>query len=136
VDCAPGTPGNYGVSVGVSDNKANHGPITEAVSISVLPLPVSAATLTVNKSGTGNGTVIGAGINCGTDCSESYASGTSVTLTANSLPGATFTSWSDCDSTSGNTCKVTMNQSRAVTATFSVFLPPAITRKNDKRLYP
>ena len=41
-------------------------------------------TLTVGKSGTGSGTVTSspAGINCGSDCSEAYASGTSVTLTA------------------------------------------------------
>ena len=121
---APGTPGNYGVSVGVSDNKAGHVPITGAVSISVLPLPVSAATLTVNKAGSGNGTVTGTGIDCGSDCSEDYANGTSVTLTATPFIGATLTSWSGCDSTSGNTCTVIMNQSRTVTATFSMVLPP------------
>ncbi|MGI8822522.1 MAG: sulfatase family protein, partial [Acidimicrobiia bacterium] len=41
--------------------------------------------LTVTRAGTGSGTVRStpAGIKCGTDCTESYASGTSVTLTAN-----------------------------------------------------
>jgi hypothetical protein len=118
---ASGTSGNYTVSVSVSDNKGNHDPVTGAVAIIVSP---SAYTLTVNKSGTGSGTVTGTGINCGSDCTESYASGTSVTLTASSLPGATFTSWSGCDSSSGNICTVTINQNRTVTATFTMVLPP------------
>ena len=39
---------------------------------------------TVTKAGTGTGTVTStpAGINCGSTCSASYTSGTSVTLTA------------------------------------------------------
>jgi hypothetical protein len=41
-------------------------------------------TLTVTKAGTGTGTVTSdpPGISCGTDCSEVYADGTVVTLTA------------------------------------------------------
>src|SRR5262249_10176354 len=37
-------------------------------------------TLTVSTRGNGDVTSVPAGINCGTDCSESYAAGTSVTL--------------------------------------------------------
>ena len=49
--------------------------------------------LTVAKSGTGGGVVTATGINCGTDCSEIYASGTSVTLTAIPAGGSSFAGW-------------------------------------------
>ncbi len=113
---APLTAGNYTVSVSVSDNKGSHDPVTDAVTIGVSPPDY---TLTVNKSGIGTGTVTGTGINCGEDCSENYASGTSVTLTATPSLGSALASWSGCDNTSGNTCTVTMNQNKAVTATFT-----------------
>jgi C1A family cysteine protease len=78
-------------------------------------------TLTVNKSGTGSGTITStaSGINCGDDCNEIYLSGTSITLTAEPLSGATFSSWNGCDSSSGTTCHVTMTSDRNIIATFT-----------------
>ncbi|RUQ40391.1 MAG: hypothetical protein EKK69_05595, partial [Candidatus Competibacteraceae bacterium] len=78
-------------------------------------------TLTVSKAGTGAGTVASnpAGISCGTDCSESYTSGASVTLTASAASGSTFTGWSGaCSGT--DTCTVSMDAAKAVTATFTL----------------
>jgi subtilisin family serine protease len=75
--------------------------------------------LTVLKGGNGGGTVTGTGINCGTDCTESYASGTPVVLTATPLYASTLTSWSNCDSPSGDTCTMTMSTSKTVSANFS-----------------
>jgi uncharacterized repeat protein (TIGR03803 family) len=75
--------------------------------------------LTVTDSGSGTVTSSDGNINCGSACSFNYGSGTPVTLTATAASGWTFTSWSGCDSTSGNTCKVTMNSARTVTATFT-----------------
>jgi hypothetical protein len=76
--------------------------------------------LTVNKTGlgSGNGTVTSSpsGVNCGTDCSESYAIGTVVTLTGS--PAALVTGWSGCDTVSGATCTVTMSSAKSVTASF------------------
>src|SRR5439155_1017831 len=66
-------------------------------------------TLSVVRTGIGTGSVSGPGISCGTDCSEPYDRGTSVTLTASPASGATFTGWSGCDTVSGTTCTVTMN---------------------------
>ena len=74
--------------------------------------------LTVSKSGTGSGTITGIGINCGSDCIESYNSGTQVTLTAISSSDSTFSSWSGCNSVNSNQCIITMNSAKSVTATF------------------
>jgi len=48
--------------------------------------------LTVNKSGTGTGTVtsVPTGINCGATCLFSYSFNTQVTLTASAATGSTF----------------------------------------------
>jgi photosystem II stability/assembly factor-like uncharacterized protein len=75
-------------------------------------------TLTVSKAGTGFGTVTGTGINCGSDCSESYTSGTAVTLTATTATGSTFTGWSGGGCSGTGTCTVTMDAAKTVTATF------------------
>jgi Tol biopolymer transport system component len=80
-------------------------------------------TLTVAKAGAGSGTVTGSGISCGSDCTESYASGTSVTLTASAAANAEFGGWSGggCSGT-GLSCTVTLGADTTVTATFA---PPA-----------
>ena len=79
-------------------------------------------TLTVNKAGTGSGSVTSSppGIDCGATCSATYTSGTVVTLTATPASGSTFTGWSGCDTVSGTTCTVTMSVARSVTATFTL----------------
>ena len=58
-------------------------------------------TLTVAKSGAGDGVVTATGINCGADCSELYASVTSVTLTAKPVGGSSFAGWSGTGCTTG-----------------------------------
>ena len=55
-----------------------------------------------------------------------YDHGTVVTLTANPATGYQFSSWSGC-SGSGNTCSVTMDMAKSVTATFTVTPPPPTT---------
>ncbi|HYJ41856.1 MAG TPA: cellulase family glycosylhydrolase, partial [Steroidobacteraceae bacterium] len=77
-------------------------------------------TLSVTKAGSGTGTVTSntGNINCGSTCSASYASGTSVTLTAAAGSGASFAGWSGACTGTG-ACTVSMTQARAVTATFN-----------------
>lgn len=77
-------------------------------------------TLSVARSGSGSGTVTSsiAGIQCGTDCSESYPSGTTVLLVASPSAGSVFAGWSGACTGTGN-CQVTMSSSRSVTATFT-----------------
>jgi List-Bact-rpt repeat protein len=76
--------------------------------------------MTVTLAGSGSGTVTSSplGINCGSDCLETYDQGTSVTLTATAASGSRFDSWSGCDSTAGNQCTVNVNSVESVTATF------------------
>ena len=90
-------------------------------------LPVTAQ-LTVNKAGSGTGTVTSApaGINCGVTCSANYAGGTVVTLTAASAVGSTFAGWSGGGCTGTGTCNVSLNANTAVTATFNT-VPPTVT---------
>ncbi len=86
-------------------------------------------TLTVLRAGAGSGRVTGvpSGIDCGPDCSETYAAGTPVTLTASAEPGSSFTGWSGA-CTGTQSCAVTMNAGRSVTATFAlVTSPPTVT---------
>ena len=82
-------------------------------------IPASATPeLTVLRAGNGGGAITGTGINCGTDCSESYAAGTPVVLTATPQYASTV-GWTNCDSPVGDTCTMTMSTSKTVTATFS-----------------
>jgi hypothetical protein len=84
------------------------------------PQPQQSFTLTVTKAGNGGGTVSStpAGIACGADCSQSYASGSSVTLTAAPAWGSTFSGWSGSCSGTGP-CTVILSTNRTATATFS-----------------
>jgi hypothetical protein len=74
--------------------------------------------LTVVKNGRGKVTSAPAGINCGRDCSEAYAGGTVVTLTAAPGRDYTFASWSGACSGGAVSCTVTMNAAKSATATF------------------
>lgn len=78
------------------------------------------STLSVQKGGTGSGTVTGGGIACGVTCTASLGPGTAITLTATPDAGSTFASWAGCDSTAGPTCTLTVSADRTVTATFSL----------------
>jgi len=78
--------------------------------------------LTLTKAGTGSGRVTGTGIDCGSDCTETYAGGTSVTLTASPAGSSNFAGWRGaCLGTGG--CTVTIgaaSSAMGVTANFSL----------------
>ena len=76
--------------------------------------------LGVTRNGAGSGTVSSApaGINCGTACSASFTSGTSVALTATPASGSSFAGWGGACSGLG-ACSVTMNAAQSVTASFN-----------------
>jgi hypothetical protein len=83
------------------------------------PQTVTSVTLTADKAGNGTGTVTSSpsGIDCGSDCSEAYSSGTSVTLTATPGASSVFSGWTTVCTGTG-TCVTTMDASKTVTASF------------------
>ena len=94
-------------------------------------------TVTVGKVGTGTGTVASSpsGITCGSDCTENYASGTSLALSATPATGSTFTGWSGaCTGTGG--CALVVNATKNVTATFATSTPTTSTTASAQTTYP
>ncbi len=89
------------------------------------PPPPSGYALTVIKTGTGSGTVTSnpAGINCGSDCSETYSKVQSVKLTAKADTNSTFTGWSGGGCSGTGTCQVTVDSAITVTTGFSLKAP-------------
>jgi uncharacterized repeat protein (TIGR02543 family) len=77
--------------------------------------------LTITLGGNMMGTVTSApaGIDCGSDCSETFPSGSMVTLTATAMSGSTFVGWSGACSGTG-TCTITVATAVNVTASFGV----------------
>jgi hypothetical protein len=76
--------------------------------------------LTVAKSGPGSVTSAPAGISCGSDCSESFANGTMVTLTANPNNGSTFMGWTGGGCSGASlTCTVSVRSATSVSAAFN-----------------
>lgn len=82
-------------------------------------------TLTVHKGGTGTGSVTSSppGIECGSDCSEAYSTGTVISLTATPDAGSTFKGWgghANCADgvvtlTASLTCSATFDAAQTVT---------------------
>jgi uncharacterized protein (DUF2141 family) len=102
---------------------------------------LDAFSLSVQLEGSGAGTVTSSppGIDCGTDCVESYAIGTTVTLTAVPDLKSSFKGWSGSCSGSELTCDVTIEQAVLVGAEFdsssfawNLFLPTIINTGNNQ----
>ncbi len=89
------------------------------------PPPPSTHNLSVSKSGTGDGTITSnpAGINCGSDCGETYNAGTEVTLTATQDSNSRFDGWTGACSDTGN-CNLTMDSDKSVNAVLSNIQSP------------
>jgi len=77
------------------------------------------ASYTLNVTKTGNGTITGGGLSCGSLCNAVYVNGTSVVLTATADSGSSFLAWGGACSGSSPTCTVSMTAAQNVTATFS-----------------
>jgi YVTN family beta-propeller protein len=79
-------------------------------------------TLTVNRAGTGIGSVRStpAGIDCGTSCQAQFVVGTVVSLSASAASGSSFAGWSGA----GCGGSVTLNASTTCTAFFNSNSPP------------
>jgi hypothetical protein len=78
--------------------------------------------LTVTKAGTGSGVVSAPGIDCGSDCTQSYPRSTSVVLIATPGNGSTFGGWRGAGCIAGT---VAVNADTTCTAIFEgVKIPP------------
>ncbi len=82
---------------------------------------VPAQTLNITKTGNGSITSNPAGIDCGTDCEQDYATNAPVVLTATPANGATFIDWTGGDDCSGTNpiTAVTMEEAKSCTANFT-----------------
>jgi Galactose oxidase-like, Early set domain/Glyoxal oxidase N-terminus/PKD domain/Divergent InlB B-repeat domain len=119
------TVGTYTVSLTVVDNDGANDPSPPTRTVSVVP----GFTLTAATAGGGTGTVTsGDGkIVCPGDCSELYAEGAQVTLTAAGTGDSTFGGWSGACSSTTPTCTVTMTIDGQVSATFNPATSTAFT---------
>src|SRR5208283_2175282 len=84
-------------------------------------------TLTAVLSGGGSGTITGSGINCSSNCTATYNSGSIVTLTATANAGSTFTGWSGGVCTGTGLCSFNINSNQSVTAAFNTAASYTIT---------
>ncbi len=75
--------------------------------------------LTVTNSAGGTVTSSDNGIDCGSDCTETYTSTTSVTLTATPSSGYGFCGWSGGVCSGTGTCTLSLSADTDVTATFT-----------------
>ncbi len=93
--------------------------MSDATSVTATFAPITYA-LNVSKSGGGTGNITSSpsGIACGSTCSYSFDSGTSVTLTAFATVGV-FAGWSGGGCSGTGTCVVTMDAIKNIVAAFS-----------------
>jgi hypothetical protein len=82
-------------------------------------------TLDVTTDGNGSGSVTSApaGIDCGSACTNDFAFGTVVTLTATPDVSADFAGWNGAGCSGTGSCVVTMDAAHSVTATFTLKTP-------------
>ena len=114
----PGSGSAFASWSGVCAGQANPCVLGLTTNTSVTATFGTARTLTVAVNGAGTVTSADGRIACPADCSEIYANGTVVTLTATPAAGGTFRGWSGACSGTASTCTVTMTAARSVTARF------------------
>lgn len=95
--------------------------------------------LTTTKGGTGNGTVTSApaGIDCGSDCKESYKQGMVVMLIATPDTGSLFTGWLGGGCAGNGQCALTVNANTTLRANFDATNPLVIlTSPSGREIMP
>jgi hypothetical protein len=92
------------------------------------PAPFDPRLLTVERTGTGEGSVtsLPAGISCGQVCKAEFNKETNVLLRATAAPGSSFVAWSGCDEEpSPARCTIRMGAPHTVSAEFAPEPAPA-----------
>ncbi|HEU5252352.1 MAG TPA: PASTA domain-containing protein [Solirubrobacterales bacterium] len=89
--------------------------------------------LSVNKTGTGSGTVTSSfgGIDCGATCSAPFYKGEKVTLTPTASSGSEFKEWTGACTGTG-ACEVTFDEAKSVGAVFDSTSTPSFTLSVSK----
>ncbi len=89
----------------------------KAVTANFTAIPIA---LTVTSAGTGSGTItsVPAGIDCNTNCTANFASGSEIILNATAATGSTFTGWSGGICSGTGACTVQLTAAQTITATF------------------
>jgi Divergent InlB B-repeat domain/Carboxypeptidase regulatory-like domain/Bacterial Ig domain/Phosphodiester glycosidase/Glucodextranase, domain B/Bacterial Ig-like domain (group 2) len=120
------TPGSNTIQVFATDPAGNEGSASRTITYTPPP-----GSLSISKTGSGSGTVTSnpAGIDCGSTCSASFASNSSINLTATASSGSTFAGWGGACTGTG-ACTVTMSGSQSVTATFNDTTAPTVAITN------
>jgi hypothetical protein len=93
--------------------------MTAATSVTATFIPVYNLAVKKSVTAAGNVTSNDGTINCGATCSANYNPGKSVTSTASTNSGYTFTGWSGGGCSGTGTCTVTMDAAKSVTASFA-----------------
>jgi hypothetical protein len=116
------TPVNAGASQTITGTYSGNATYGASSGTTTLTVNGSGGTnvLNVTKTGSGSGTVTSstAGINCGSDCTESYSGATTVTLTASPSGSSVFTGWLGGHCTGRGQCVVAVSGVTNVSATF------------------
>ncbi len=117
------------------DGESCTGDAAKTVTVQGLPLG-----LEVHRIGSGTGLVLStpSGLSCGSLCSASFETGTTVTLEALPSAGSRFAGWSGSGCSGTGTCSVAMTEARRVAAAFvpesgTGFVPLAPCRVADTR---
>jgi sugar lactone lactonase YvrE len=129
IEFEPGIGGPYTSTANLQDNSLNGDFSIQNIGLTGTGLAIADYTLTVSDIGSGSGSVTDnlSKIACtesngsvSGSCSGSYASGTSVTLTAASSGTSKFQGWGGACASSGTspTCSVSISAASSVTASF------------------
>jgi len=85
--------------------------------------------VSVTKQGVGQGTVVSmpAGIDCGTDCQESFPINSLLTVTASAGPESEFVEWLGACGGTNSTCTISLSSTVSIFAEFSRRYPLSIS---------
>ena len=108
----------YRVAAFIAEAVSAFSNIACGTTVAAPPPPVVVYVLTVTKQGPGSVTGY-PGINCGSVCSGTYPSGSTVLMTAIPANGARFLGWGGACSGTATTCVVVVVRAMSVSAAFT-----------------
>lgn len=99
-----------------------------AVAVDAGPAAFVSHSITINPFGGGHGAVVSdpAGIDCGADCTGTFADGTLLKLTATAEPGSSFVGWTGCPDPRGGSCYLEVATNVTVGAAFTLATRPLL----------